>query len=339
MCQLDGIYGEKERERYVPRVNCFPSCFSPVFENVRWRDPEAKRLNHDTITFSEVTQAIFFSYTAVIHAITNFIPLSAVKYVYDNKAFVIILYSIVFTSQITNFYFDLKFILIGIERTIAFKRKATYEMEGGHVGREIVTVALAMALVISVVRCDIVWRLNSTVEFDARMRKVMMWDKYFPGVLFAFSMATCAMFYGVFVFRSLSKKLRKLESSSLSESYETRQIVATMAWLRRLAGAFLCTTVGNFPFMGFTCYLYFVLGYDEDHPWMLMMVTVMFNMGNLYVCLTTVFMFQEFPQLRNAVYKDFPFLKWAEPAKVISRDECNAMYFEVLRTTWRHPRD
>ncbi|CAD5233666.1 unnamed protein product [Bursaphelenchus xylophilus] len=286
-----------------------------------------------------VTEALSFCYTAVIHAFTNFVPLSALKYDDDNRAFVIILYSIVFTTQITNFYFDVKFMLIGIERTIAFKRKATYETEGSHVGKEIAAVALAMAFVISVVRCDVVWRLNSTVEFDARLRKVMMWDKYFPGVLFAFSMATCAMFQGVFAFRCLSKNLRKLESSSLSESYETRQIVATMAWLRRLARVFVIITVGNFPFMGFTCYLYFVLGYDEDHPWMLMMVTVMFNMGNIYVCLTTIFMFQDFPQLRSAVYKDFPFLKWAEPAKIISQGECNAMYFEVLRTTWRHPRD
>uniref|UniRef100_A0A1I7SNG2 DUF4789 domain-containing protein n=1 Tax=Bursaphelenchus xylophilus TaxID=6326 RepID=A0A1I7SNG2_BURXY len=29
-----------ERERDVPRVNCFPSCFSPMFENVRCRDPQ-----------------------------------------------------------------------------------------------------------------------------------------------------------------------------------------------------------------------------------------------------------------------------------------------------------
>ncbi|CAD5227987.1 unnamed protein product [Bursaphelenchus xylophilus] len=42
------------RERDVPCVNCFPSCFSPMFENVRWRDPEAESLNHDTVTFSEV---------------------------------------------------------------------------------------------------------------------------------------------------------------------------------------------------------------------------------------------------------------------------------------------
>uniref|UniRef100_A0A1I7SNW7 YkgJ family cysteine cluster protein n=1 Tax=Bursaphelenchus xylophilus TaxID=6326 RepID=A0A1I7SNW7_BURXY len=41
------------RERDVPCVNCFPSCFSPMFENVRWRDPEAESLNHDTVTFSE----------------------------------------------------------------------------------------------------------------------------------------------------------------------------------------------------------------------------------------------------------------------------------------------
>uniref|UniRef100_A0A1I7RQF1 GMC_oxred_C domain-containing protein n=1 Tax=Bursaphelenchus xylophilus TaxID=6326 RepID=A0A1I7RQF1_BURXY len=45
MRQLDGIYGERD----VPRVNCFPSCLSPMFENVRWRDPEAKRLNHGTV--------------------------------------------------------------------------------------------------------------------------------------------------------------------------------------------------------------------------------------------------------------------------------------------------
>uniref|UniRef100_A0A1I7SEJ0 Radical SAM protein n=1 Tax=Bursaphelenchus xylophilus TaxID=6326 RepID=A0A1I7SEJ0_BURXY len=48
--QLDAIYGERD----VPGVNCFPSCFSPMFENVRCRGTEAERLNHGTVTFSQV---------------------------------------------------------------------------------------------------------------------------------------------------------------------------------------------------------------------------------------------------------------------------------------------
>ncbi|CAD5222363.1 unnamed protein product [Bursaphelenchus xylophilus] len=54
------------KERDVPRVNCFPSWFSPMFENVRWRGPEAESLNHDTVTFSEVLSHLDQIYLMVV---------------------------------------------------------------------------------------------------------------------------------------------------------------------------------------------------------------------------------------------------------------------------------
>ncbi|CAD5219271.1 unnamed protein product [Bursaphelenchus xylophilus] len=65
-CVYSMEFMERERERDVPSVNCFPSCFSPMIENVRWRDPEAESMNHDTVTFSEVLSHTLISVVVVV---------------------------------------------------------------------------------------------------------------------------------------------------------------------------------------------------------------------------------------------------------------------------------
>uniref|UniRef100_A0A1I7RJP0 G_PROTEIN_RECEP_F1_2 domain-containing protein n=2 Tax=Bursaphelenchus xylophilus TaxID=6326 RepID=A0A1I7RJP0_BURXY len=166
-----------------------------------------------------------------------------------------------------------------------------------------------------------------------------MMDKYIPGLLLSYNIACVGMFYAIFVFYRLSKQVSNLHSLSLSESYEMRQIMSVLAWLKRLIKAFFIGVLANLPSINLISYLHFNRGYDEDDPLILFILTVVFTVTDVYCLITTLYMYQEFPQLRNAVCKDFPCLKISKPAKVLTTTERNAMYFDSLRSSWKHPHD
>ncbi|CAD5231161.1 unnamed protein product [Bursaphelenchus okinawaensis] len=278
-------------------------------------------------------------YVTLLHSLGNILPPCYVSYENGDIILPTLYHSAMSIAGFCMIFFDLKYFLVALERKIAFSRKATYENEGAGTGNRLVLSASVFSLIYTIGKNMFIWKTQENLDLDQRLTKVTMVDKYFPGLIMSYIVASTAIFYAIYVFLKISSQIHVLESNSLSERYELRQIVAAMAWLRKLIKAFGIAMIFTFPFMVIICYLYFAERKNEDDKYMQILLTIIFCAGSAYSLVTTYFMFSEFPQLRNAVAKDFPFCAPKISTSVLSQEERDNMYYNSLNVAWRHPEE
>ncbi|CAD5227190.1 unnamed protein product [Bursaphelenchus xylophilus] len=250
----------------------------------------------------------------------------------------LIFYVTLLAAQVAAFMFDAKYMLIAIERTIAFEDRRRYETRGGEVARKYLWRTFFVVTTLTVLKCIIIYCKNPQLQIDARLRRTLILEYDYDWAGPSYFCAWLAIPYSIYKFYKLHQMTNKNTAfESLSAMYEVRRIRMTLDYMKRLISVF----VGTLLFCGFVTFLqwYFhnikkVADYSYEMRCTSSLVYTSFSIYNL-IC--TYYLVHEFPQFQRIVHRDFRILRrnYVEAAPLPTTDRNQTeLYFKQFSAMW-----
>ncbi|CAD5229918.1 unnamed protein product [Bursaphelenchus xylophilus] len=210
---------------------------------------------------------------------------------------------------------------------------ATYDEEGNGFGYKLVGCVTLSSLLLLVIKSTIIWSLPES-NVDYRLQRTFITDKSVPGYVFDVCLATAGMLHTIFVLRGIMAKVQGQFSRSLTQSYEMRQTKYTLQWIKRMVTAFAVLILIALPFIFVLNYLYLVCDYNTNTVDIQAILGLLLTMTETYNLACTLFLYDEFPQLKKAVYKDFSCILPTprENTSTVTRNEEAEAHFNNLRS-------
>ncbi|CAD5227189.1 unnamed protein product [Bursaphelenchus xylophilus] len=285
-----------------------------------------------------MVEATLCAFVSLVHVTSQIIDES--WYSVERRQYfgALIFYLFVFISQLAGFTFGAKYMLIAIERTIAFEDRRRYEIRGGEVARKYLWRTFYVIALLTLIKCIIIYRTNPQLEIDNRLQKALILEYDYNWAGSSYFCAWLAIPYSVYKFYKLHKMMNKNTAfESLSAMYEVRRIRMTLDYMKRLISVF----VGTLLVCGVVAFLHWyfheikkVTDYSYEMRCTSSLVYTSFSVYNL-IC--TYYLVHEFPQFQRIVQRDFRILrrKYVEAAPLPTTDKNQTeLYFKQFSAMW-----
>uniref|UniRef100_A0A1I7RIN1 Serpentine receptor class gamma n=2 Tax=Bursaphelenchus xylophilus TaxID=6326 RepID=A0A1I7RIN1_BURXY len=251
-----------------------------------------------------------------------------------------VFYAVMICNQIIVVLFEGKYLLIALERCVAYNARKDYETRGSQLAYKLMGITLFITIPALVLKWTIIWQIFEGAPIDLRLRKTFVLDTYFNGLLPNYVAVLAFVVGAVACFLWLNNKVcnHHAYESSLSERYEIRQTKAVLHYVRSLIISFLILTF--ICGLGVVSMLYgkHVSHMDDDCVEFKIIYTFLYICLSIYNFTSMLFMISAFPRLQNVIFKDFPFL-YGRPSVINSpmkRDHVatSQTYFQQLKDAW-----
>ncbi|CAD5220000.1 unnamed protein product [Bursaphelenchus okinawaensis] len=273
-----------------------------------------------------------------IHPLESLTPVEFYSLEAGNIKGSVFFYTLIVIQHFATFVFESKYMLIAIERVIAYRERATYENRDSTLAKKILLWFALLCIFILFIKTQVLWNAYSDFPVDVRLRRSLMIGRSYYGYCFNYIIAVISIAVAVFFFYKIHVDiLEKHEYSSLSENFEVRQTKMVLAYMKSLVKAFFVLLAACGTGVGVVTYYKFVVDVTEDHPFIVTTYTCMFISLCFYNLASILYMIRSFPPLRRAILKDLPCLR----ERRVSDSTCDKakmeteQYFSQLKVMWK----
>ncbi|CAD5230199.1 unnamed protein product [Bursaphelenchus okinawaensis] len=280
--------------------------------------------------------------TALLRPIYFLVPEETYYIASKNYFRMFVMYALEYISHVAILMFDVKYIIIGYERRVAFKNRATYENNQGK-GTIMVFLFVLGAVSISAAIKAVLFIAVRDLPIDTALHKAFMMDADFVTWFASHFLALGGWIYGYYTFYDLNKQAHKLKyaGNSLSESFTLKEIVSVLKVIRPVIKAYIVILLSGVAVASFMCF--FMLGgtMHEGDMYYRACITLEYSLAASYNIYASCYTIWYLKPLRKALQQDLTccFRRKCveiEPNAVEKYDavqETN-IYFEQLSKRW-----
>ncbi|CAD5227188.1 unnamed protein product [Bursaphelenchus xylophilus] len=327
----DWLYYESWLEVFV----MVPTLMLNIYFTIRISQLSTFSVNFRIII---TVQTILTSLIALVHPLQYFLPETFYSFKDGNYYSAMVTYGVHGALHFALFLIESKYLLIAIERLIAFNQRTTYEKRNCSVAFKILGVYFVFSTVCFYAKTRFLWQSYSDLPIDARLRKVVMFDRDYYGYSVNYALSALSTVAAIYIFYHIHCQLlrRCAEFCTLSERFEVRQTQMMLNYAKSLVTAFVILLITCGVSNSAVAYLKFVEGRVEDDPEIVFVYVFVYISLCLYNFTAMLYMIRSFPQLQKVILNDLPFLKrkgtdLVKPERVADTE----LHFGHLRKSWK----
>ncbi|KAI6212693.1 hypothetical protein M3Y94_00057900 [Aphelenchoides besseyi] len=274
-----------------------------------------------------VSSNIITSLCSLLHPILQLIPIEwysvergqhywGAVFVYVNN----------FTMMVLLMIVNSKFLLVAVERWVAFKNRVDYEQRDGSQARKVLYYYIAIVTILSAIKSIVMFAM-STGSLDQRLA-------------WTFQPERCVyLFTPLTFFAGLTWIKYKYLGQTLSERFQLKQIREVVEVIIPLLIAYAVAVLYSGVCMLIVLYVYFIEGLGTESAEYRVWATAAYYSIPVYSFFSSVYMLWKFRPMRRAMFRDIKALFGIEcwrPHIVHpkSADDEGQLYFDQLRASW-----
>ncbi|KAI6189365.1 hypothetical protein M3Y97_00000200 [Aphelenchoides bicaudatus] len=337
---------------YVELVIGFPCIVCNIYFAFRFSQLSAINPNLRVLL---ILTNLLSAFIAILHPTMEFMPESMYSIVNGRYLGATLYYSIAFLTYAFVFILDCKFIMIMIERRIAFKNRAVYEQSDSALGLKIFCVFIIVAILVIVVRIiAIILARDPSQSVDDIMEIAFVAERspaFFLNIHIAPVISSVLGVYELHRLIRLTKHYRH-KGSTLSEAsckqcalnykfrrFEINQTAEVIEILKPLL--YIYCSLTSLSTVSYSCLLYFhyCLEYGTKSSLYLAITNLDYLCASSYTLLSTGYMLFSFRDMRRTLYRNFKqFLcvtvHTDRVCPEIDKDKQTKDHFDYLKAVW-----
>ncbi|CAD5233035.1 unnamed protein product [Bursaphelenchus xylophilus] len=319
-------------------MNCY---FAWAFSSISMYNANFRIL---LITLNLITSAV-----SMIHPLFQILPEQLHSTENGVTPSTVILYFLLYLQNVGIFVLDVKFLLMGLERRVAFKFRDTYEHNHGGVMKWGLMLLITASAILAAVKAAYLF-ISSQGSVDAALQDAFVLERSLAVFVFSNTLAGASWCYGYWETLRLKKSVlqHQYSAQTLSESFEIKQtgeVVQLVEYMLRMF--ILCVVLcGSCTAIAIVLRVY---GEIPTGSYQMHFVTnleyVIVGFYNLYSSLLMIFYFKP---LKRRLVKDLtsflPFLSLARlgsPRNSVVAPRADNIetdvYFQTLQRMWNRP--
>ncbi|KAI6216528.1 hypothetical protein M3Y95_01269500 [Aphelenchoides besseyi] len=280
-----------------------PSFFINIYTALRMSQLATFNINLKFVLCATSLSAAILSF---LHPTIQAVPRS--EYLVENKRykFICFMYFLQYISHSLNLMANLKFLVIAIERKVAFNRRRFYEHTHETFGKWLTIWMLLFCFVIVALKVLFFLFLPYKQTLDDRLRDGFFLEGNLYYYIFAYMVVGICYGYGIYEFNSLKQhaKLVRFTGNSLSERYEIKQTRDVVIVMRTLLKAFgLLYGLANIVLL-VQIYFYFRYEQTENTLFYHAMANIAFILIHIYNLFFATYMLWYFQPMRRMILGD-----------------------------------
>ncbi|CAD5228359.1 unnamed protein product [Bursaphelenchus xylophilus] len=285
-------------------------------------------------------EAILASILPFLHLATYHIPEHLHSFKDGNYVSGVAFYLLMALHQVVMVVFESKYLLIALERWVAYLARRDYENRGSELAYRLFLINLLIGVPILLFKWTSIWMVFDGAPMDLRLRRTFVLENYNDGLIPSYLGGFVLIFSAIAIFLWLNSQVSNCETyaNSLSESYEIRQTKAVLHYVKSLLASFIILICLCGVGLSTIAYLKSVSHLDDDSAEFKIVFTFLYMCLSVYNFIAMLYMIRSFPQLQTVIIKDFPFLDSrgvaVHPAAECDHAEAGRMYFQQLRDAW-----
>ncbi|CAD5233624.1 unnamed protein product [Bursaphelenchus xylophilus] len=254
------------------------------------------------------------------------------------------MYSLGFINQVCVLIFDVKYIIIGFERRMAFKNRATYEYSQDGTTIRVFCGIVCTLLLMATAKVGLFLKLRDLPP-DLALHKAFMLDSDFATWVFCHTIAVAGWVYGFQTVHELSRRANQTRhTGSLTESFTVKEILNVIKVIKPVIHAYIVVMVIAFTIVMLMLPCIYTGVMDESDMYYQAIVTFEYALLDTYNVFASCYMVWNFKPLRRALKQDITscfrkkcFSVEVEPESVekYSAMQGTDLYFEQLTKSWK----
>ncbi|KAI6199338.1 hypothetical protein M3Y96_00616400 [Aphelenchoides besseyi] len=280
--------------------------------------------------------------TAVLHPIIHFVPSHWYSVSDGHFLGALVFYTITFIQNVNVYFVDLKLLIIGIERRLAFKNRQNGDA-GKLTGVRILIWTFAVTAFVVAFKNIIAFLIYRNLPLNERLLLTFNFDIWAPGAFLAILLAYASYFYGCYEFKRLNKYVREsyYRFETLTESYEIKQIDLVLRVIRPLLFAYGVIVVILTSLVCVMMYFHFAKFIQLGVGITTICGSLIYSSFCLYNLVTILYMCWHFYPLRIAILNDIQCLcglrlnsACVNPLQINEKRNEQDKHFEQLHLYW-----
>ncbi|CAD5233619.1 unnamed protein product [Bursaphelenchus xylophilus] len=283
--------------------------------------------------------------TALFRPIYVLVPEEVYSIEAGNCIAAVVMYTAAYFQHICTYTFDAKYLIIGLERRMAYKLRATYEHSQDKTTLKVFAGMVVTVWMIVTVKAICVVLLSHE-NVDRVFHRAFIMDGSFFTLVGAHVIALVGWVYGYYTFHYLNKQAKRIKycGSSLSESFTIKEITNVIKAVRPVIIAYRTVVIVGFCVLTIITISFYLGAMDENDIYYQALVTFEYVMIDVYNVYSSGYMIWNLKPLRKAFLDDisclFPkkvLITEVEPETIEKYDneEETKIYFEQLTSSWK----
>ncbi|KAI6179821.1 hypothetical protein M3Y98_00652200 [Aphelenchoides besseyi] len=222
---------------------------------------------------------------------------------YIKAAFVYLLFYLV---QVFTLIMDAKYLLVGLERYVAFRDRADYERRDTKQTVRLLICFIAFIAVSNLIKNSMTVVFTDQVDWDRALEHAFITERSPVSFVFLHVIAGIGWLVGAITFYRLKVETKKNRymGKSLSESYQIREIAKVVDVLGALIVAYLSTLIFCLICLGVLCHHVYFDGGHVKSALFLALSNAEYISLNIYNIFATIYMLWKFNKLREVLFQD-----------------------------------
>ncbi|KAI6199252.1 hypothetical protein M3Y96_00607000 [Aphelenchoides besseyi] len=284
---------------------------------------------------------IMTSLCTVVHPLPQLFSKEFYSVEKGNYGGAILVYGLHFIGMIFLMIIDSKYLMIAMERRIAFKHRVNYESRDGRDAIVFLSYYLGAMFVLIFIKTAAMFYFSTEDSIDKRLHVAFV-PEY---CIYIFAPTTGLAFttwiLGSYQFYKLSRFAAKYRyrAQSLSESFLIKQIAHVVDIMLALLVAYVFAVLFSGTCMFIILYLYFHRGHSTSSTYYLIFANLAYFSVPFYTLFSTIYQMYYFPAMRRVIILDLKRVFGIELEMTIhpqrsTHEEETRMYFSQLKQLW-----
>ncbi|CAD5227231.1 unnamed protein product [Bursaphelenchus xylophilus] len=281
------------------------------------------------------------SVVTVLQPLELYVPSSIYSVEEGHVIPAVIFYTAAVIRTFVSGFFVLKYLLLAVERSVAFKQRGSYEDRGYGLAIKCLGTSSMLSILFILVKTFNFYNSSKGMTLDRRLRYIFLIQYDLFGFLWIYNVAALTTVIAGLMFLRLHMAVKQHKFAfSLSERYEIRRTKYVISYMRRLMSAFVVLLIVCATCLSYLFYLKYWLGYSEEDDLMKIFLTIINFSACVYNFVTTLYMVAEFPQLARAMHDKIPFIIPKGKDVTVAPRQMGAIkeaeeYFRQLTDAWK----
>ncbi|CAD5233627.1 unnamed protein product [Bursaphelenchus xylophilus] len=223
---------------YIELLICIPSIVINIYSAIRFANLNSYSNNFRIVMIS--TNFIVAG-ASLFHPITSMTPMEYISFADGHYIAGILFYMIAFTHHGCVFIFDIKFFILGFERWVAFRSRATYEYSQDNSTIKVFISIIILACFMLIVKLFCYIHFNHTDSYDVILSRALVLEFDLPTLISTHFFASISWLYAGVVFARLLRTANehRFLGQTLSESYQIKETISILSVIGPIIRAYL----------------------------------------------------------------------------------------------------
>ncbi|KAI6188865.1 hypothetical protein M3Y98_00400300 [Aphelenchoides besseyi] len=298
---------------------------------------------HPNLRIFMLTANLSSASVAILHPIVLIVPSDYYSIKSGNMLTIIFVYISVFLLSVAVLIFDIKFLMVGLERKFALNDSANYQEQNGlSASRYIIQLFTIMSIVI-LIKNAVVFYVSSTPNIDDRLMEAFLFEHCPVTGALTNLLAGLSLAYGIYHFYNLHRhtKSHRYKASTLTEIYNIHEAQTVIHVFIPLLIAYFVLAMFCAFMIYLDIYLLFFGGCTVHSFLYRFFVNLVYISVATYTLFSTIFMLFRFSAIRKLLLADLfvaTGYRVCAPTRVapkqLDSEQVQKQYFAELQRVW-----